>query len=198
MKYHLYITILFTYMINVSAKQQELSLRLIAGSFTYDSALINGTTSTIGSPSIQYHIPLNNSLRIGINYEIHLNTTTQTTSLHAIGVSAKYDFYKSSESATIENKNFVLQSFPKWTYYSLLLLNKYTYYLGKNNTEDSRFEQNGDFINLDIGLGVTYTVNQEYKLFTEIGTTISSFAASDDRIKLRSKLLSLGLTRVFE
>lgn len=187
--------LLITYATN--AKEAEFSLRIIGGLFTYDSNAVAGKTSTLGSPSIQYHFHVENNLRIGVNYEVHFDVKTQKTSLYGVGISTKYDFFSSSNTSLISNKYFSLSSIPRWKSYFLFLINRYNYYLGKNKAEESRFEQNGNFINIDSGVGLSYSINKNYQTFIEASTTLSSFAGSDDRIKLKSNLLSIGFTKGF-
>ncbi len=173
------------------------SFKLVNGIFTYDSEQLAGSASTFGSPSLVMHWAINPRHLLGITSEVHFNMDNQTTSLYAIGVNYRYYFHGVGTYIESKDTEFKLKTKTKWSSFLTSTLNKYTYFLGSNIVDEDRYEQNGSFFNVDLGIGTEYDIAKEYRVFTDVNYTFFSFASSDDRVKLRGFLFSVGIIKEY-
>lgn len=195
-----YLAILLGFFL-ISYKGQARSLfgsfRLISGTFVYDSEALSGASATIASPSLMLHTTITEKHLIGVNTEIHFNNTTGTTSLYAFGANYRYYFHGVGSYLETNTPELSIKTKTKWSSFFNVAINKYTYFLGKNKVDETRFDQNGSFFNFDLGVGTEYDISSDFRIFTDLNYTLLSFASSDDRVKFKGVLFSVGIMKEF-
>ena len=115
----------------------------------------------------------------------------QTNSLYAIGINYKYYFHGVGTYIESKYKDLQIKTKTKCSSFVTTTLNKYTYFLDSNIVDEDRYEQNDSFFNLDIGVDTEYDIAKKYRAFTDLNYTFSSFASSDNHVKLRGLLVSI-------
>lgn len=173
------------------------TFKLLNGVFKYSSDELSGNASTMGSPSIGFLKPLNERHQLGVSIDIFFNTSAQSVALYGTGLIYKYSIKGLSSYSLSETQDFSISSSTKWEHYLLSTFKRYTYFLGSNKSEESRFDQNGNFFNFDFGLGSSFDVGNRTRITAELSNTFISLASSDNRIKFKSILLSFGLQKEF-
>ncbi len=173
------------------------TFKLINGSFKYSSSQLSGASSSMGSPSVGLLMPVTEVIQIGGSFDIFFNTASQSVSLYGFGLIGKYSFIGQGFLSINEINELKISTATKTEVYLLSSFKRYTYFLGSNKTDETKFDQTGDFFNFDIGLGSSYDIGNRIRINGEVTTTLFSLASSDNRIKFKSTLLSIGLQREF-
>lgn len=193
----LILTMLVLFNFEVLSSDYLVSFKLITGSFSYDSEILTGSATTTASPALMIHIPLTTNHLLGVTSEVHVNSSTKVTSLYAIGINYRYYFQGLGSYKTIETAGLKVQTKRKWSSYYSASFSKYSYFLGSNLVDQDKFDQNGSFFNLDMGAGSEYDIGKDYRVFTEFSYTLLSLASSDDRVRIKGTLVSIGIAKDF-
>jgi hypothetical protein len=174
-----------------------LSFKFNNGQIIYDSNLLDGSSISVASPSLGYFHSLNERSQLGLNFDIFFNLNTKSVVLYGLGCQYKYFFWGEAETMKTETPDFTLKTISKWDIYSSLIFKRYSYYLGANKVDETRFDQTGEFYNFDIGIGSSINMNKDLKLFSELNYTLIDLASSDNRIKFKTILFSIGIIKEF-
>jgi hypothetical protein len=173
------------------------TFKLINGTFKYSSAELKGSSSSMGSPSAGFLKSIGDSHQLGGSFDIFFNTLSQSVSLYGFGLIYKYTFKGQGASITNETSEVKFSTASKLEVYLLSSFKRYSYFLGSNKVDETKFDQTGDFFNFDGGIGTSYNIGHQLRALAEVSTTLYSLAASDSRIKFKSTLVSFGLQKEF-
>ncbi len=190
--------LLFCLMLSFGVNAQILAgLSFQNGIFQYDSTDLSGSSVTMASPSISLHYGFFDNHLIGANADVHFSPTEENVSLYSVGMNYRYYFHGQGISNEIKINDFRLKTRQKWNSWGQVSLNKYSYFLGTNPSSETKFDQTGDFFNLNFGGGTDYDIGSEYRAFADFSMTLLSFASTDNRVKLRGTLISFGVAKEF-
>ena len=173
------------------------TFKLISGPFNYSSDSLTGSSMAMASPSAGFLKPLNETHQIGMTFDVFFSVTSQSVSLYGLGVVYKYLIKGLGAFSKTESSDITILTSSKWDFYALNSFKRYTYFLGTNKLSETKFDQNGDFFNYDIGIGSSYDIGNHFRAMAELSMTLFSFASSDNRIKFKSTLLSIGIQKEF-
>lgn len=177
---------------------EGVTFKFINGILSYDSEYLSGSSTTILSPSITFHKDFSQKHQVGIGLDAFLSLSTSSVSLYGLGVGYKYFFSGSSSSTTLLNNKDTVEYKNKLSYFIGADFKRYTYFLGSNKVDEDRFEQTGNFFNLDATFGGTYSNSLRSRYLLEVSRTLAAFASSDDRVKYKGFYLSIGYSKDFE
>jgi hypothetical protein len=197
MKKTLLCIFIFTCFMNMASANYVGAFKLSTGMFKYNSNELTGSSTTIGSPGIGILKNLDDRHQFGLGLDIFFSFATQSVSLYSVGLLYRYSFTGRSTSVINETPDVTITSNTKGNFYLLGAFKRYTYFLGSNKSEEIRFDQNGDFFNLDLGPGYAYDIGDRLRLTAELSSTIIAFSSSDDRIRFTSILLAFGIQKEF-
>ncbi|MDO9184000.1 MAG: hypothetical protein Q7U04_16415 [Bacteriovorax sp.] len=189
--------IVFTTLQSPAWASYSTSFKLISGVFQYSSDELSGNSITMGSPSFGFLKSLNEKHQLGGSLEVFFSTTSQSVSLYGFGFVYQYSLIGQGASTATESPDVNISTTTKWNLYLLSTFKRYSYFLGSNKSDETRFDQTGDFFNFDFGTGASYDIGNRLRATAEINTTLFSFASSDNRIKIKSMLVTFGIQKEF-
>lgn len=177
---------------------ESVQFKLINGIFSYDSDYLSGTSTSILSPSISYQKDFTNKHQLGIGLDVFFSLSTQSVALYGLDVSYRYFISGDSSSVILRAAKDTVEYKSSVAYFLGADFKRYSYYLGSNKVDETRFDQTGDFFNLDVVIGGTYSRSLKSRYVLEISKTLSAFASSDDRVKFTGLYMSLGFIKDFD
>jgi hypothetical protein len=157
-----------------------------------------GNSSSTGGFNLLFNYYLTQKLSAGFGYSAWFDPSLGVMPIHGYSLNGRYYYYGKGTHELIQADWGTSEYHSPLSSYAGMSYNKYTYFLGKDpQSVDDTQQLSGDYSTVNVSVGADYRLNRNFELNAELGTSVFTFAASDDRVRIGHTGFLAGITYVF-
>lgn len=157
-----------------------------------------GSSTNIGGLNIVYFYPLTSTLFTGYGYASSFDLGAQTLPISGYSFHGKW-YFRGEGTTTVNKESWgSSESRSASAYYVGGAYVYNTYFLGDDPASTTPKDNlAGQFSNINVYLGADYAINKKFSWSIEGGTSLLTMSASDNRVRIQSNFLYIGLSYIF-
>lgn len=157
-----------------------------------------GTATNFGGMNLIYFQPISPVLFAGFGYSSSFDITAKTLPITGYSFHGKWYFRGVGTTVIYKEDWGVSELRPARSYYAGGSYSYNTYYLGHDPASTQpRDNLTGQYSTVNAYVGGDQAINKKFSWNAEGGMSLLTMSASDDRIKVQSTFIYLGLSYIF-
>ena len=174
----------------------KLAFRLGSG-ILVNTGTVGGSTLTTGGLNFVYTYFLTGSFALVAGYRADFDTQRNILPIYGFDFGSRLYYWGQGTRSLIKIDSTTSERHDLMALYAIGELSSKTFYLGSNPKDAGTTSLTGNFVSLNVGTGLDLRVSRHFELNSELTARLISLSASDNRIRLKAYLLSLGVSYLF-